>query len=120
VEELAVNRLCVLFGLFVMGLAVLVSGGYGQDTKKDGQPAPKVKLPDPLTKLKIPADQKKKIYDVLISYQAKMAVLKDQMEKLKSEEYAEAYKLLTDEQKDTLKKILAEKADPTKDDKKKF
>jgi len=91
-----VNRLCVMFGLLVMALAVLVGGGYGQDTKKAEQPAGKVTLPSGWTKLGISADQKKKIYEVIGSYQAKMTSLKDQIEKLKTEEYAEAYKLLTD------------------------
>ena len=114
------KRLHVMIGLIVVASTLLlVDGGYSQDTKKDVQPAGKVQLPTGWGKLGIPADQKKKILEVVGSYQAKINGLKDQIDKLKSEEYVEAYKLLNDDQKATLKRIAAEKADPTKDDVKK-
>jgi predicted transcriptional regulator len=115
------HRLHVMFGLLVGAAALLVStSGYGQDTKKDAQtPAGKVQMPTGWTKLGIVGDQKKKILDVVAAYQGKIAALKDQMDKLKSEEYTEAFKLLNDDQKAMLKTIAAQKADPTiKDDKK--
>jgi hypothetical protein len=119
-EDWPVKRLHLMIGLFVLAMALLlVGGGYSQDTKKDVQPAGKVQLPSGWTKLGIPTDQKKKILEVVGSYQAKINGLKDQIEKLKTEEYVEAYKLLNDDQKATLKRIAAEKADPTKDDAKK-
>jgi hypothetical protein len=115
-----VKSLHIMIGMFVGAAALLVSSGYGQDTKKDAQPAGKVQMPTGWAKLGIVGDQKKKILDVVSSYQGKIAALKDQMDKLKTAEYAEAFKLLNDDQKATLKKIAAEKADPTtKDDKKK-
>jgi len=109
-----------MIGLFVVAMAALVGSGYSQDTKqdtkKDVQPAGKAQLPKGWGKaLGIVGDQKKKILDVIGSYQAKIDVLKDQMDKLKTEEYTEAYKLLNDDQKAILKKLAAEKADPTKD-----
>jgi hypothetical protein len=117
---MAVKSLHILIVMFVGAAALLVSNGYSQDTKKEAQPAGKVQLPTGWTKLGIVGDQKKKIMEVVSTYQAKIGALKDQMDKLKSEEYVAAFKLLNDDQKATLKKIAAEKADPTtKDDKKK-
>jgi Spy/CpxP family protein refolding chaperone len=126
--------------------ALLVGSGYCQDIKKDGLSVGKLVIPPGWDKLDIGAEQKKKLYAVLGSYQAKMAVLQDRLEQLgkqvanlkkdeaaqkdqrdqlnkqldslKKDEVEEAYKLLSDDQKATLKKILADKAAPGKDNKK--
>jgi hypothetical protein len=109
-----------MIGLLALPIMIMVGNGYGQDTKKDAQPPGKgANLPQGWGKLGIVGDQKKKILDVMSSYQAKMADLKEKITQLQKEEYAEAFKLLNDDQKGMLKKIAAEKADPIKDDKKK-
>ena len=119
-EGLRVNRLYVMIGMLVLATAMLVGSGYSQDTKKETQPpAGKVQLPSGWGKLGIVGDQKKKILDVVSSYKGKVAVLQEQIDQLKKTEYAEAYKLLNDDQKTLLKKIAAEKTDPGKVDTKK-
>jgi hypothetical protein len=107
-----------LAGLLVTAAALAVSSGYSQD-KKDPQPKGKVSLPANWKKLGLNDDQKTKIYAVRGTYQGKIDALKEQIEQLKKEENSELLKVLTDDQKTLLKKILTEKAtDPTKDDKK--
>jgi hypothetical protein len=118
------RRLHVLFGLCTLAVAAIIgSGSYAQDKggdpKKDPPPVANPKLPQGWGKLGIQGEQKKKIYTILGSYQGKIAALKDQIAQLQKEEYAEAYKLLNDEQKDTLKKLADKGIDPGKDDKKK-
>jgi hypothetical protein len=112
------RRLPIVFGALAMSAAVLTSSGYSQD-KKDTQPGAKASLPVGWGKLGIVGDQKKKVMDVVTSYTAKINDLKDKIEKLKTEEYAEAYKLLNDDQKAILKKMADTKADPGKDKDKK-
>jgi hypothetical protein len=116
------RRLHVMFVLLTLAATIVVgSSGYGQD-KKDPQPG-KVSLPQGWSKLGISGEQKKKIYAVIGSYQTKIAGLKEQIETLKKEEYREAYKLLNDDQKETLKKLADKgiddkKGEAKKDDKK--
>jgi hypothetical protein len=118
-----VRRMHVMMGLLTLAAAVIIaSGGYSQDKKDDPKKDPPVAvkattLPKGWAKLGIAGDQKKKIYAVLSTYQTKIAALKAEVEQLQKEEYQEAYKLLTDDQKDLLKKL----SDPSKgaDDKKK-
>src|SRR5262249_49456416 len=116
-----VSRIHVMIGLFTLALALLVGSSYGQEAKqKDAQPAGKgPNLPAGFGKLGIVGDQKKKILEVVGNYQAKIADLKDKIAQLQKDEYAEAYKLLNDDQKAILKKAAEQKADPGKDDKKK-
>ena len=82
--------------------------------KKEAPPAAKAALPQGWTKLGIQGDQKKSILTVIGSYSAKISALKDQMDQLKKDQYAEAFKLLTDAQKETLKKMAVDKVDPGK------
>jgi predicted DNA-binding WGR domain protein len=115
------TRLSVFFGLLMLTAALLVGSGYGQgkDGQKDPPPVGKVQLPANWGKIGLTGDQKKKVYEVLTVYQNKIDALEVQIEQLKKERYAEAYKLLTDDQKANLKKIASEKTDPViKDDKK--
>jgi len=142
------KRLPFVVGSLAMTAALLVGTGYSQDkkdeTKKDSQPLAKSQLPAGWGKLDIKGDQKKKIYAVLDSYRPKIAEfdgkiadyrakvadlngkisdLKGKRDKLKSDQNKAALKLLTSDQQEKLKKILADKADPggsadAKDDKK--
>jgi hypothetical protein len=124
------KRIPFLCGMLLLGCALVIGTGYGQDKKdtpkqddpkKDPPPIANPKLPQGWGKLGIQGEQKKKILAVIAAYQGKIVVLQDQVKQLTKEEYQEAYKLLTDEQKDTLKKN-ADKGggDPAKDDKKKI
>ena len=106
--------------VLAMVAGVLFAAGTNAQDKGDPkkeQPTVKVSLPQGWSKLGISGEQKKKVYEVLTKYHTKIAVLKEQIETLKKEEYVEAYKLLNDDQKATLKK-LADKGigdDKTKD-----
>ena len=110
------TRVCVMIGLLTLASALLVSTSYSQE-KKEVQPPPNVQLPSGWGKIGITPDQKKKIYEVIGNYQGKINSLKDQMEALKKEEYAEAYKLLNDDQKAALKKAAEKGIDVDKDKK---
>src|SRR5262245_59183386 len=109
------NRVCLLIGLLALAATILVGTGYTQDKKGDekkGDPPKKVQLPTNFGKLSLSGDQKKKIYSIRQEYHDKIEDLNKQIDKLKKDDYAECYKVLTDDQKATLKKILGEKGDP--------
>jgi hypothetical protein len=115
------QRVPLVIGLLALTATILVGTGYTQDKKPDdkkGDPPPKVQLPANFAKLGLSADQKKKVYAIRGDYHTKIEDLKNQIEKLKKDDYAECYKILTDDQKATLKKIIGEKGDPGVDDKK--
>src|SRR3989442_1523952 len=104
----------MMTGLLVTAAVLAVGSGYGQE-KKDPQPKGKVQLPTNWKKLGLNDDQKTKIYAVRGTYQGKIEALKEQIEQLKKDEQSELLKVLTDDQKTLLKKILTEKAtDPNK------
>jgi hypothetical protein len=105
--------------------ALLATGTSAQDTKqdtkqpdptKDPPPIANPKLPTGWGKLGITGDQKKKILAIVAVYQGKIVALEDQVKTLKKEEYQQAYALLNDEQKDTLKKLATKGIDDKKAD----
>ena len=95
-------RLAVMMGCAILGMALLVGAGAGQDTKKDKA---KGFLPPGWKELELTGDQKEKAYKVLNDYKTKINDLKEAEKKLKTEERAELFKILTDVQKEQLKKI---------------
>jgi hypothetical protein len=115
--EKAMKRLVLFIAVLTATALLLSESGYSQDKKADQPPAAKAALPQGWGKLGIQGDQKKAILTVIGNYQSKINALKDQMDSLKKEEYQEAYKLLTDAQKDTLKKIALDKVEPPTKDK---
>jgi hypothetical protein len=108
-------------GLLGLGL-VLNNYGVSQDKKPDEkEPEKKAKgqLPMGWKKLNLSNDQKTKIYAVQGEYKTKIKALDDQIKALKTQEYADLVRLLTDQQKAELAKGLLPD-DPKKkpDDKK--
>jgi hypothetical protein len=103
-----------LFVLCAVTAALMVSSGFSQD-KQDDKAVGKGTLPANWKKLGLTADQSKKILAIRASYAAKLDDLKKQIEKLKAEDDAECLKILTDDQKTQLKKILTDKIDGGKD-----
>jgi Spy/CpxP family protein refolding chaperone len=102
-------RLAVMMGCAIVGMALLVGAGAGQDTKKDKA---KGFLPPGWKELELTADQKDKAYKLMADYKTKLKDLQDAEKKLKTEERAELFKLLTEPQKEQLKKIAI--GEPTK------
>ncbi len=95
-------RLSALVGMAFLGAALVVGVGVSQD-KKDK----KVKgiLPPGWKKLELDKAQIQKIYEVQTKFRAKIKSLEDQLKELKTEERAEMVKVLTDEQKELLRKL---------------
>ena len=103
-------RLSQMFGLSILGLALLVGAGATQDKDKktDKKDEKKVKdtLPPFFKNLDLTADQKKKIADVQSEYKPKttelgkqIAELNKKMGELKKQEQQDVLKILDDTQK---------------------
>lgn len=100
-------RWTMLLGLGILGIAFLVgtSDGGGEAKKnKDGKTTGY--LPFGWKALNLSAAQKEKIYELQAKYKSKLDGLKDEEMKLKNEEKADLAKILTDEQKEQLKKLV--------------
>jgi hypothetical protein len=97
-----------LWGYAILLAAFLV--GTGRSGEKGGTPAKKVYLPKYWSKLGLSADQKKKILQVQADYAAKIQALQNQIDKLVEERKKARFDLLTEDQKEHLRKIIAEKA----------
>jgi len=105
------RHLLWLFSLCAVAAVLAASSGYTQDTKKDDVTVMKGTLPPGWSKIGLSADQKKKITTIRGTYAGKIDNLKKQIDLLKEEDMAECLKILTDEQKTQLKKILSDKID---------
>ena len=111
------RHLLWLFSLCAVAAVLAASSGYTQDTKKDDVTVMKGTLPPGWSKIGLSADQKKKITTIRGTYAGKIDNLKKQIDLLKEEDMAECLKILTDEQKTQLKKILSDKIDGKDKDK---
>lgn len=100
----------------VLAVALLLGGWLHGDEKS----ASKVKgqLPPNWSKLGLTDKQKESVYRAQADYRDKIDSLEQQLKKLKDEERAELLKVLTDEQKNRLREILAGKAGLDKEEKK--
>ena len=107
-------RLVVVASVAVTAMVLLVADkGLSQGDKKD--PAPKVKgqLPTYWKNLGLTEEQKQKVYATRAGYASKIDVLVQQVKELKSKEKADLEKILTDDQKASLRRLLLEKAPKT-------
>ena len=126
------SSLTRIFGLAILGLALLVSVGPSQDKKvgeKDKKKEEKKKdtLPQFFSKLELSDDQKAKITDVQNTYKPKTGELGKQIGELnkkltevKKAETSDIFKVLTDDQKkkyDELVVLSKKKKEPEKKDK---
>src|SRR5437763_289131 len=104
-------RWSALLGLCILGVAFLVGTSDGGGEKKD-----KLKgfLPQGWKDLNLTAAQKEKAYELMGTYKKKLEALKDQEKTLKQEEKADLAKILTDEQKEQLKKAVVGETTPKK------
>lgn len=111
-------RFAAIMGFAVLGMALLVGVGAGQDNTKKA----KGFLPQGWKDLDLTATQKDKAYKILNDYKAKINDLKEAEKKLRAEERTELGKILTDAQKDKLKSAVVgetKKSDTKKTDEKK-
>ncbi len=109
-------RLPLVLGLGILGLAFLVGTGTSQDKgEKKEPPKTKGQLPPGWAKLGLSNDQKKEIYGVMAKFKTKIKALEEQIKVLKTQERQEMAKVLTDEQKIALRKLVIGEDDPKKD-----
>ena len=103
------KRLPMMFGLVLLGLALLVGSSASQDKKAGG----KIKgmLPPGFKALDLSKVQIEKIYSVQIEHRTKIAELNRQIADLKDKENKEVFKVLTDDQRE---KYLKSKGVDTK------
>jgi Spy/CpxP family protein refolding chaperone len=104
-------RLSVAASCAVVAIALLVTDrGLSQGDKKDPAPKAKGQLPTYWKNLGLTDDQKQKVYATRASYGGKIEALTQQVKELKSKEKADLEKILTDDQKAALLRLLLEKA----------
>ena len=100
----------VIWGSVIAAVVLLsVTAVTGQDKKTKNK-----QLPQNYGKLGLSDEQKKKIYAIQDEYGDKIADLAKQLDILRKKQREEMAAVLTDEQKQELKKILSEKAGDTK------
>jgi TolA-binding protein len=107
----------MVFGLGILGLALIVGGGISQDAKKDKDDKGKVKgqLPPGFKDLDLSKDQITKIYSIQADYKKKISELQTKINELKKTQNQEEFKVLTDDQRD--KYLKAKGVDTKKDEK---
>jgi len=75
---------------------------------------PRGRVPNHYGKIGLTAEQKEGIYAIQAKYQEQIDALQEQIDELRQEEASEIYLVLTENQKASLKKILAEVAERRK------
>ncbi len=114
-------RWTALLGIGLLGIAFMVGsseGGGGGDPKKDKEGKLKGFLPQGWKDLSLTATQKEKVYETQAKYKAKLEALKEQEKTLKQEEKADLAKILTEDQRDLLRKLVLGEGTKKKDEKK--
>jgi hypothetical protein len=120
-EEAPMSRLPILAALVILSGVLMVGAGQTGGDKKEGGDPPlkptKVSLPANWSKVGVAGEQKKKILQVRAKFAADIDKLRAQIEVLKKEMEIESVKLLTEDQKTSLRKLAADKIPDTKDKK---
>lgn len=91
----------------------LSNQAQAQEEKADTPPKkarkkPRGRVPNHFGKLGLSAKQKESIYAIQTKYEAEVAALEKQLEALEQQEADKVRDVLTDEQKESLRKILEE------------
>jgi TolA-binding protein len=106
------GRRVLLAGVLAAGL--LCTGlAFGDDTKSKsdtGKPAAKASLPPHFKQIGLTEEQHNKVVSVIAEYRSQIEALTKQLNELKEKQHQEIAKLLTEEQKEQLKKIMAANA----------
>jgi len=93
-------------------VGALMAGGMLFGEQQPSASKAKVKLPLYYNKLGLSDEQKKKASAIVAEYNDKIDALKRDIRKLEDEEKRELSKILTDPQREELRKIYASKAEP--------
>ena len=97
-------RTSVALGVCALALVLLASGGsWGQDTKAKGS------LPTYWSRLSLTEEQKTRTLTIRAEYRTKIDALKQQIAQLEKQERGELEKVLTSDQKEALRKLIASK-----------
>jgi hypothetical protein len=107
--EDVMHRIGSLLLTCCLGVVLLAGNFSGHATAQKNDKGAKGKLPDHWPKLGLSAEQKIKVYKIQADYDDKITPLKKQIEKLEADEKQEMFKVLTDNQKDQLRKIYLDK-----------
>jgi TolA-binding protein len=102
------SRLPMLFGLVILGVALLVGASASQDAKKDkDEKTKKIKgsIPQGWKALKLSKDQTDKIHAIDVDYKTKIAELDLKIAELKQTSRIEMTKVLNADQKSILAKL---------------
>jgi hypothetical protein len=94
--------------LCFLGLALALVCFSGDATAQKGEKGKK-KLPTYWSKLKLSTDQKADVQKIYDDYGPKIDKLNEQLTALKKDQTKELFKVLTEPQKDQLRKIYADK-----------
>jgi hypothetical protein len=106
-------RLSAFVGMAILGMALLVGNGASQD-KKDTKT--KSYTPPGWSALGLSKEQKADIAKIHGQYKTKIKALEDQIIEVKAQERQEQVKVLTDDQKDKLRKLIIPEDNPKKTD----
>jgi Spy/CpxP family protein refolding chaperone len=96
-------RRSMLLGVALLGVALVVGSGTSQDK---GKTPTKGQLPAGWKKLGLSKEQTLKIYSVQSQYKTKIANLEEQIRDLREKQKTEMVQILTEEQKEKLRKSL--------------
>ncbi len=105
----------------LVGLVLLANLGTSQDSARkpdDVKKEKKVPLPPEWKNLNLTAGQKDKIHTIQVEYKAKIKALEEQIKDLKKQARGDMVKVLTDAQREELRKTLVPEGELKKDDKK--
>jgi hypothetical protein len=105
-------RLALAVGTVAIALFLVDRGLTGDDKKGTETPKAKGKLPLYWSKLGLSDAQKKQAYSTLANYKSKIDQLKDQIEQLQKQEKTDLLKILTDDQRDQLRRMIEDKVLP--------
>jgi hypothetical protein len=105
----AMARTSVVIGIAVLGLSLLVGAGVSQEGRRG-----KGTLPANWKKLGLTQEQEVKIRNISLEYRVKIQDLEKQIDDLKTRQKREQFNVLTEDQKDKLRKLVVGDTTPPK------
>ncbi len=107
-------RTMIAAGVVGISVALLAVGqGFSQQEKADAPPAVKGKLPKNFSKLGLSDEQRQKIFSIEADYSTKIDGLRKQIKTLQAQQKGDLEKVLTDDQKAALTRLILQTAPKT-------